>query len=412
MKTTIPLSRLASLLASRCEIDPADASNFIKTFFETIEQGLVKDATVSTKDFGTFDVTPEGGVKFTPSEAFSSRVNVAFEAFPIIELDENIEIDSILSDSNVEQSPTDNTAMPGTSITEPFEIETRANHAPEEETATESTTVPTTDTVAETATEHDDDTDTEILIETPVEVSVETPIQIDSPAEPAIPDTPEPSLPAETQIERESAEVKPETSVEYTENTPPAESHINDEAVESMTPEPRRCCTAMWMIIIALIAFLGGIASGYLGRHRIEAFFNSTDPVAADSIEPIPVSVDTATVSEPYVDTSTVAITEQDIALVNDPTTDPEKPAEDTIRYDVISGNRFLTTMAREYYGHQDYWSYIYKENEANLHHPDKIRPGTRVIIPDFEKYRTSTDPEQNRIDARRMGVEIYKRYK
>ena len=168
----------------------------------------------------------------------------------------------------------------------------------------------------------------------------------------------------------------------------------------------------MWMIIIALIAFLGGIALGYLGRHRIEAFFNSTDPVAADSIEPIPVSVDTATVSEPDVDTSTVAITEQDIALVNDPTTDPEKPAEDTIRYDVISGNRFLTTMAREYYGHQDYWSYIYKENEANLHHPDKIRPGTRVIIPDFEKYRTSTDPEQNRIDARRMGVEIYKRYK
>ncbi len=121
---------------------------------------------------------------------------------------------------------------------------------------------------------------------------------------------------------------------------------------------------------------------------------------------------DTTDPAETLIDTSRVNLTEQDIAQINDPTTDPEKQNTDTIRYDVVSGNRFLTTMARQYYGHQDYWSYIYKANETKLRHPDRIRPGTRVVIPDFEKYRTSDDPEKNRNDAHRMGVEIYNRYK
>ncbi len=38
--------------------------------------------------------------------------------------------------------------------------------------------------------------------------------------------------------------------------------------------------------------------------------------------------------------------------------------------------------MAKEHYGNYNLWPYIYEENKAILGHPDRIRPGTKVIVP------------------------------
>lgn len=80
--------------------------------------------------------------------------------------------------------------------------------------------------------------------------------------------------------------------------------------------------------------------------------------------------------------------------------------------YDTISRTRFLTTMARDHYGNYHLWPYIYEENKAILGHPDRIRPGTKVVIPPAEKYGIDADNAECIAKAKRKGAEIYSRYK
>lgn len=80
--------------------------------------------------------------------------------------------------------------------------------------------------------------------------------------------------------------------------------------------------------------------------------------------------------------------------------------------YDTISTTRYLTTMAKEHYGNYHLWPYIYEENKTILGHPDRIRPGTKVLIPSASKYGIDANNPKCIEDAKRKGVEIYSRYK
>ncbi len=82
-----------------------------------------------------------------------------------------------------------------------------------------------------------------------------------------------------------------------------------------------------------------------------------------------------------------------------------------TIAYDKIGLTRYLTTMSREYYGNPDFWPYIYEENKERFGHPDKITPGTTVIIPSLTKYGVNPKNPSDIEKAKRMGREIYARY-
>ncbi len=79
--------------------------------------------------------------------------------------------------------------------------------------------------------------------------------------------------------------------------------------------------------------------------------------------------------------------------------------------YDTISRTRYLTTMAKEHYGNYNLWPYIYLENQKILGHPDRIKPGTRVIVPNLSKYGvTPSNPEDIKI-AKKKGIEIYAKF-
>ena len=78
---------------------------------------------------------------------------------------------------------------------------------------------------------------------------------------------------------------------------------------------------------------------------------------------------------------------------------------------DKVTNTRYLTTMAKEHYGNYNFWPYIYLENEAKLGHPDRIKPGTVVVIPYLDKYDIDpTDPADIE-KAKQAGIEIYKKY-
>ena len=90
---------------------------------------------------------------------------------------------------------------------------------------------------------------------------------------------------------------------------------------------------------------------------------------------------------------------------------EPEPPKAPDPIYDTVTSTRYLASRSRQYYGRMEYWVYIYKANERKLGDPDRIKPGTRVEIPPFERYAVSRNDTTNLAAARRMSREIYAKY-
>lgn len=88
----------------------------------------------------------------------------------------------------------------------------------------------------------------------------------------------------------------------------------------------------------------------------------------------------------------------------------PTQPSDKKV-YDTITKTRYLTTMAKDHYGNYHLWPYIYKENEKILGHPDRIRPGTKVVVPSLSKYGVNPDNKADIDKAKKLGNEIYARY-
>ncbi len=86
--------------------------------------------------------------------------------------------------------------------------------------------------------------------------------------------------------------------------------------------------------------------------------------------------------------------------------------ASDAPVYDVVSTTRYLTTMAKEHYGNFNLWPIIYEENQAFLGHPDRIKPGTQVVIPPLSKYKVNPDNPEDVKRIKQKGVSIYSKYK
>lgn len=118
--------------------------------------------------------------------------------------------------------------------------------------------------------------------------------------------------------------------------------------------------------------------------------------------------------SVPLVKTETSQDTKADKKEDNQP--EPETPVDtkpsDKKTYDTVTKTRYLTTISRQHYGNYHFWPYIYKENEKILGHPDRIKPGTKVVVPNLSKYGVNPNKAADIAKAKKMGAEIYARYK
>lgn len=88
----------------------------------------------------------------------------------------------------------------------------------------------------------------------------------------------------------------------------------------------------------------------------------------------------------------------------------PTAPSDQLV-YDTIGNARFLTTMAKSHYGNNKFWPYIYEENKDRIGHPDKIRPGTPIIIPNLGKFGIDPRSPEDAEKAVELGRQIYARY-
>lgn len=402
MNETITIGRLADIIAESTATDTELANRFLNAFTSVVEKALQERETVKIKGIGTFRRLTSGtqAVGFIPDRELAAQLNSPFSFFDTIELDDDVTESMIEAEAAAEQ-----TGGQPAQVSQPDADE--AEHQPDA----------VADLEPEGRTEAETETEAEAVVS-----EVET--EPEPEAEPE--ELPEPEAePAEDSNEESS---EPEAVAEATEQpaTPDVEAeHASPAAVSDASYQrgygihrhrrrrhPFSC--AFFCIGLVCGIIIGSMVT-YLSYNHLRNFINSDTALLAkpDGIVPehtVAESVQTVDTVAKAVDTVSVIAATDSVAKVKTDQSEAKAVSAEPV-YDTVSSTRFLTTMAREHYGVMDFWVYIYDENSAKLKNPNRIKPGTRVVIPPVEKYSKSTDPEVNLAAARRRAAEIYSRY-
>lgn len=216
----------------------------------------------------------------------------------------------------------------------------------------------------------------------------------------------DPEKPSDTQEEVTDYQEEPEDNQE--------------EITDEIEPLPRkRSFRFVWgfiagLICMAIIAIVGYLFFADKFNEMMRSFQDKEPALAADKVmttQPVPVE----TVSADSIGEDSAAVNKEIETSVNAQPIDekemaPTQPSDEKV-YDTISKTRYLTTMAKAHYGNYNLWPYIYEENKAILGHPDRIRPGTKVVIPSLSKYGVNPNNPEDIKRAKQKGVEIYARF-
>ena len=432
------------------------SEEFLKELFSLIANTLASGENVKIKKLGTFKVVEVDArksvkvgtgeeieipghkkVSFTPDKELAEAINLPFAAFETIELKDSV-TDEML-ESTDDQPLTDEISIevkkevaPPLPLTE-WDAEDDADDIDEtkDDIAPESSETPdegddiTQSDLDNIADYNDIEEDDSIIASASENIDVET-----------TSDDNETNATAESidSVDSESAEERPSETVEISEQriieTTISEASINQEstseesdsqaiAAETESYEESLQLEAdsdeetatrrkgflpgfIWGIVASLAVFAIAATAIYFVNPQLfnidsEASIQSTQIASVDNL--------TTDSTSAITDTAQGSTSEEKVIM-------PDTKPSDEVVYDTISLTRFLTTMAREHYGNYHLWPYIYEENSKILGHPDRIRPGTRVVIPSMEKYNINPDDPECIKQAKRKGVEIYNRYK
>ena len=377
MNKKITFPELIDLVSQSNGTTKKTSESFVKEFFAAIEQALEDGETVKIRRFGVFKVSkvearksvhvgtgeeieiPEHSkITFTPDKELADAVNAAFADFDTVEIDDNTpsEVIEALEDISAdEQLPI---SAPIAAITE-------------EET----------------------------IAEEPEAQSKEI-------TEPAMP----PEIPAELMAQDEEPEAAVATVMPMTEPESqaeePAEYNYDDEEEEDNEQKGSFGKGFFWglitgiivtaLLLLAILWFSGfGVATSTTDNEDDEAQVENV--AVTDSVEP-----EFSAAEAKPADTAT----KQPEAAKEE-----AKPASDSsislVKTDTVGRTRFLTTMAREYYGDLNFWVYIYEENKSIISDPNHIEAGTVVIIPPASKYGIDKNDPESVAKAKAKSAEI-----
>ena len=432
------------------------SEEFLKELFSLIANTLASGENVKIKKLGTFKVVEVDArksvkvgtgeeieipghkkVSFTPDKELAEAINLPFAAFETIELKDSV-TDEMLESTDDQPLADDILTEVKKEVAPPLPLtewdaeddaddidETKDDIAPESsETPDEGDDITQSD-LDNIADYNDIEEDDSIIASASENIDIET-----------TSDDNETNATAESidSVDSESAEERPSETVEISEQriieTPISEASIDKESTseesesqaivseressenslqleadsdeETSTRRKGFLPGFIWGIVASLAVFAIAATAIYFVNPQLfdidsEASTQSTQIASADNL-----ATDSATTNA---DTAQGSTSEEKVIM-------PDTKPSDEVVYDTISLTRFLTTMAREHYGNYHLWPYIYEENSKILGHPDRIRPGTRVVIPSMEKYNINPDDPECIKQAKRKGVEIYNRYK
>ncbi len=404
MNNKITTSGLAAMIALATGKQKQLCEDFVSSLFRIVEHELKKGENVRIKGFGTFkliDVEPRKSVNvatgedyeipghtkviFVMAKELASIVNAPFDAFETVEISDEIPTDSLDGDVEVPEdelvlndSIDDNDAMEETDSVE--EDEDLEPILPVETMATSESTkvVDGVEPIMDTVTSDDVEEDTSDEVEA-------------------------------------SADEGSDDKVSRDESYLVDEDANDDEDYEEEGE-------SFWKRYKFAIGFIAGVCASLLIGWLVIGFtdfgklvhINKGDLANADGVEVAKgVSATEQRVSDSMDVASTKEVADSIVSddKVNEKDDVPTRPS-DTPVYDTVTTTRYLTTIAREHYGNFNLWPIIYEENAAILGHPDRIRPGTKVVVPPLSKYNIDPKNKEQIKAIKQKGNAIYAKYK
>ena len=381
MNQKITMSSLVALLALKSGLSKDKSEEFLKEFFKLISENLRQGESVRLKSLGTFKimtvetrksvnvtngeeiVIPEHKrIVFVPSRDVAEAVNAPFSMFDSVELHPDAEAE--LEKAEAVENPVVETVVQPEVVAQP---EAEAEKIQPEEALQE---------VEETSQE------------------VETEIQNEASEESS----------SESQLSEE----------ETSDSNDSASSDFRELEVEA-GKRKGRMRFIMGFVSGLVLAMLIGAAGYYYFFYHNQDEIKEKEEVAPPVVvsEVVKDSLVDSTVANQLLGDS-IKIEEKvtDVAVENQVSEGVDTKPSDKVIKDVIGPKNYLTTMAQRHYGNFNLWAYIYEENKSFLGHPDRIKPGTEVVVPPLSKYGIDPKNPADIKKAKRLGVEIYNRFK
>ncbi|MDE5843412.1 MAG: HU family DNA-binding protein [Muribaculaceae bacterium] len=397
MDSKITIVKLARLLAAKTGSDPAVCEEVVRRLFKEVGNTLRDGESVKVKGLGIFkvsmvkarksvdinsgednDIPAHNRITFIPDRELAAAVNAPFEMFDTVVLSEKVsEEDLRLAEDDTElPTPHSNPLDADT----PLPTAEKASSPAEKETQT---IQPATEITESEITESEN-----------------------------------------TESENTESENSENTKSEITESENSENTETETDDTQSL-PAKKHNKKWWWYLIAGIIVLL--IAAGclwtYDSDHTLFGLLGNKNPlpeteITAGSIpeqDIIPAINDTASAIVDSIDTSdeNTAVEEaSDKPAEKEANSDPvPTKASDAPIYDIVTDTRYLSTIAKEHYGNFNLWPYIYKENEKILGHPNRIRPGTKIVVPPLSKYNIDPKNKKDIDKAKKLGVEIYRKY-
>lgn len=410
MENKITISSLAASLAKNTGKTKKLCEDFLREYFRIIAESLEAGEAVKIKGLGTFKISEVESrasvnvntgepheiasykkVVFTPAKELAAEINAPFLDFDTVEMDDEVPEEVFYEDS-IEDARDDE------------EPDRREDGNGDENNVSEARLE------MGSMEEGDDD------IITAEAYNIENSNVDDKPVESQpIPVSDSPQIMADSLPAPEPEAVFPPTPV----STHEIEQQIMEEQNAKLLKSRfgigfvlgAVSTFAVCVLIFALGCFFGWWPVNFKQPKKIVAIEQQVVPVDTHSVgDSDSGSADLETTEE------TPVVSEPKIKPVakSEPDKNEKKQASrsDKVIYDTVTKTRYLTTIAREHYGNYNLWPYIYMENEKILGHPDRITPGTKVVVPDLAKYGVDPKNKEDIKKAKNLGVKIYAKYK
>lgn len=369
MNNKITFPELVDTIAELTNTSKRVSEMFLKELFAIVKERLENGENVKIKGLGTFKVVEMASrksvnvnsgeemeipahrkVSFIPDKSLAEAINMPFEGFETIVLDDDFTEEDIQELSSIDDEDVVDDEIANV-VKDDVEVESVVENLLQEET--------------ETTTEEEP----QPPVFVPCEEDVE---EINNQEEEVLQD----DIIEEIQEKEDTDSIEiVETATKDVESQLPTIVYENvyDEEEHQEEVQLAKRKSFVWgllagLLVLAVVGYFAYV-KGYISFN-----INQVDDLSLNQLE------------ETVVDTIATPI--DSIKVVE--TLEPE------VVTDTIRANYYLTKMSRKHYGRYEFWVYIYEENKENIPNPNKVSPGMVVIIPPAEKYGIDRNNEES----------------
>ena len=420
MNNKITMPALVALLALKSGLSKEKSEEFLKEFFKLISDTLKEGESVKIKALGTFKIMSvetrksvnvtngeeivipgHNRIVFVPSREIADEINAPFSMFDSVELNPEAEeeiMSSLFTEEIVSQSET--VAQPSLHISEKGEEE-------EEELIIENEKKDEKIIEEEKADEE--------IVEGKESGNIEE-NAVDVEEKKDIEEKKETEEEKEKDDNNEGREEEEEIKIEEEVKGEIDKGENNEEEIV-VKKGKGKMRFAMGFISGLVAAMLLAGAGYYFAIYRNLGNLENNHETIETPADTTPDAVKDLTEEADGNLMEEVQPEATDSSAIREVTPKEESPVAETQPSDkevkdIIGPHNYLTTMAQRHYGDYNLWAYIYEENKSFLGHPDRIKPGTEVVVPPLSKYGIDPKNPDDVKKAKRLGIEIYKRFK